>query len=116
MEIVANVYSLIVGVLFVASGFQKLRLAPMAVQTADSLGLPTDRFRLIGFLDAAGGGGLILGIWIPQFGIAAGICLVMLMAGSVGFRLRAKQTGPYVAMDAAFLGLAALAVLVRALA
>lgn len=65
-----------------ASG--KLTLNPGAVQVIhDSVGVPLSYFPLLAGLEIAGGLGLLVGIFVPRTGIAAGVGLVLYFVGAM---------------------------------
>ena len=55
------------------------------------LGVGTPLQRTIGALEMLGGAGLVVGIWLPMLGVAAGVGLFLLMIGAVGYHLRARD-------------------------
>ncbi|HKW33989.1 MAG TPA: DoxX family protein [Candidatus Acidoferrum sp.] len=93
------------------SGVGKLRRDPKIVQVIHQVvGVPMKFFPLLAACEIAGALGLVLGIWWPVLGVAAGVGLVIYFVGAVVSHLRVgdmKGIGP-----AAFL----LAVSVTALA
>jgi DoxX-like family len=106
---------LIVTPLFAAivafSGVGKIRRDPQIVHViCEVVGVPLKYFSLLATAELAGALGLVLGIWWPYLGVAAGIGLVLYFVGASASHLRVgdvKGVGP-----AAFL----LAVAVGALA
>jgi hypothetical protein len=64
---------------------------------------------------AAAAAGLLAGLGIAPLGIAAAAGLVALMAGALAFRIRVRDTIPFLLGDAAVLVLAAVTATLRAL-
>jgi hypothetical protein len=60
-------------------------------QGAEHLGIQWSRFRLIGALEAAAVGGIAIGFAWRPLGVAAGIGVVLLMLGALGFHTRAND-------------------------
>ena len=63
--------------------------------------------------EAAAVAGLLIGYAQAPFGAAAGIGLVVLMAGALLFRLRIHDSVGYLLGDAALLGMAAATAVLR---
>jgi len=93
------------------SGIGKIRRDPRIVRVIhEVIGVPLRYFPLLAACEFAGALGLVLGIWWPPLGVAAGIGLVLYFVGAVGSHLRVgdvKGIGP-----AAFMLAAAVAALV----
>ena len=66
-------------------GVQKMR------EGAQEMGIPFARYRLIGVLELAAFAGLLIGIWWPALGVAAGIGMVLLLAGALGFHVKNRD-------------------------
>jgi len=93
------------------SGVAKIRRDPRIVRVIhEVIGVPLRYFPLLAACEFAGALGLVLGIWWPPLGVAAGIGLVLYFVGAVGSHLRVgdvKGIGP-----AAFMLAVAVAALV----
>jgi len=92
------------------SGIGKIRRDPHIVQVIhEVVGVPLKYFPLLAASEFAGALGIVLGIWWPCLGVAAGIGLVLYFVGAVVSHLRVgdlKGIGP-----AAFILLVAAAAL-----
>jgi hypothetical protein len=115
MFIAAAVLSGLLAFLFGAGAIGKLTHIRSQVDTAAKLHIPWSRYRLIAVPEAAAAVGLLGGLWFAPLGVAAAIGVVMLMAGAVGFRIRAHDAVGFVAGDAVLLALAGLTAVLRAL-
>lgn len=95
----------------VFSGVGKLRHDPRIVHVIQEVvGVPLKYFPLLAALEFAGALGLVLGVWWPSLGVAAGIGLTLYFVGAVVAHLRVgdvKGVGP-----AAFMLMLAVATLV----
>ncbi len=66
------------------SGLGKLRLDPRIVRIIhEVIGVPLKYFPLLAACEFVGALGLVLGIWWPSLGVAAGIDLVLCFVGAV---------------------------------
>ena len=81
---------------------------------ATKLKISWPRYRLIAVPEAAAVVGLLAGLSITAFGVAAAAGLVALMAGALIFRIRARDTIPWLVGDAEVLVLAAVTAVLRA--
>jgi DoxX-like protein len=122
MAIAANVFSGLLAFVFASAALAKLlRQKPLTkllrqtlqIQTAEKLGIPWDRYRLIGVPEATAAIGLLIGYASAPIGAAAGIGLAMLMAGALFFRLRVHDWVGYLLADATLLGLATTTAVLR---
>lgn len=101
-----HVAYLVITVLFALmaafSGLGKIRRDARQVQVIhETVGLPLKYFPLLAACEFAGALGLVVGIWWPLLGIAAGIGLVLYFAGAIVSHLRVgdiKGVGPAVFM------------------
>lgn len=104
------VITVVLAAMVVFSGLGKIRRDPRIVQVIhEVVGVPLKYFPLLAACEFAGAVGLVLGIWWPLLGVAAGIGLVLYFVGATVSHLRvgdAKGIGP-----AAFLLVVAAAVL-----
>ena len=91
MSVPVIVLTVLVVLLFLAAGIPKITAAPRTVEQADHLGVPRGLYRLVGVLEVLGAAGVVVGLWLPWLGAAAGVGLVLLMLGAVGSHLRAKD-------------------------
>jgi hypothetical protein len=108
------VLALLLSLAYAGSGVQKVLGVKSGLEGADHIGVSHGLWKVIGGLELLAVIGLLVGLAVAPLGIAAGIGLVLLMAGAVGYHVRAgdkiKQFGP-----AALLGVIALVeVIVRA--
>lgn len=80
------------------SGVGKLRHDPRIVRVIkDVVGVPLNYFPLLAALELAGALGLVLGVWWPSLGVAAGIGLTLYFVGAIVSHLRVgdvKGMGP----------------------
>ena len=80
------------------SGLGKMRRDPRQVRSVhETVGVPLRHFPLLAACEFAGASGLLVGIWWPPLGVAAGIGLVLYFVGAVVSHLRvgdAKGIGP----------------------
>ena len=97
------------------SGVGKIRRDPRIVHVIhEVIGVPLRYFSLLAACEFAGALGLVLGIWWPPLGVAAGIGLVLYFVGAVASHLRVgdvKGMGPAAFM----LAVAAAALIMRIL-
>jgi len=84
--------------MLVFSGLGKLRRDPRVVRVIHELiGVPMKYFPLLAACEFAGAVGLVLGIWSPPLGVAAGIGLIVYFVGAIVSHLRVgdvKGIGP----------------------
>ena len=112
---------LVVTVLFAAivafSGVGKIRRDPRIVHViCEVVGVPLKYLSLLAACELAGALGLVLGIWWPDLGVAAGIGLVLYFVGATVSHLRVRDVkgiGPAVFMLAVAAGALALRILTR---
>jgi hypothetical protein len=80
------------------SGLGKLRHDPKIVHVVHEIvGVPLNYFPLLAACEIAGALGLVLGIWRPWVGMAAGVGLVVYFVGAIVSHLRVgdgKGIGP----------------------
>ena len=111
MEMAYLVLTIVLAAIAVFSGVGKLRRDPHIVQVIhEVVGVPLQYFPLLAACEFAGAVGLVLGIWWPVLGMAAGVGLVVYFVGAVVSHLRVddvKGIGP-----AAFLLMVSVAALV----
>lgn len=92
----------------------KLTKMRSQLHNANKLKISWPRYRLIAVPEAAAAVGLLAGLQVAPFGIAAAAGLVALMAGALTFRIRVRDAIPFLLGDAAFLVLAGITVMLRA--
>ena len=110
---------LVITILFAAmvafSAVAKVRREPKVVHAIQEVvGVPLKYFPLLAACEFAGALGLVLGIWLPWVGLAAGAGLVIYFVGAVVSHLRVgdiKGVGPAVFMLMLAAGALALRVL-----
>src|SRR5262245_51825995 len=109
MFVALIVLSGLLALAFLASGGQKVLGSAQVEQTAHHLRVPLNGYKAIGALELAGAAGLIIGIFWPPLGIAAGIGLFLLVVGAVITHVRvgdgAKQYGTAVVFAVLLIGL-----------
>jgi len=97
------------------SGVGKIRRDPLPLKVVhETVGLPLKYFPVLAACEFAGALGLVLGIWWPPVGIAAGIGLALYFAGAIVSHLRVgdvKGIGPAAFMLVLAAGALALRVL-----
>jgi hypothetical protein len=100
------------------SAVAKVRRDPKVVHVIQEVvGVPLKYFPLLAACEFAGALGLVLGIWLPLAGLAAGVGLVVYFVGAVVFHLRVrdiKGIGPAVFMLMVAAGALALRMLTHA--
>jgi hypothetical protein len=75
------------------------------------LGVPQPWLGSLGALKAAGALGLLMGIWVPAIGVAAGVGLILFFIGAVATVVRARWFAHY--YPAVWLALAAASLALR---
>jgi uncharacterized membrane protein YphA (DoxX/SURF4 family) len=114
-----NIPYLLITLLFAAmvvfSGFGKIRRDPRIVHVIhEVVRVPLKYFSLLAACELAGGLGLVLGIWWPSIGVAAGIGLVLYFVAATVSHLRVgdvKGIGPAAFMLTVAAGALALRIL-----
>lgn len=90
--------SILVAAIVTFSAIAKLRHDPKVVRVIkDVVGVPMEYFPLLAACEFAGALGLIVRIWLPWAGMAAGVGLVIYFIGAVASHLRVndvKGIGP----------------------
>jgi len=78
------VITVLLAVMLVFSGLGKIRRDPRQVRVVhEVIGVPLKYFPLLAACEFAGALGLVLGIWWPPLGVAAGIGLVLYFVGAI---------------------------------
>ena len=81
--------TLVFALLVSFSGVGKIRRDPLKVKVLyETLGIPFKYFALLAACEFAGAVGLVVGIWWPPMGIAAGVGLVLYFVGAIVSHLR----------------------------
>src|SRR5215472_3811441 len=115
MDIAYLVVTIVLAAMAAFSGLGKLRRDPKVVHVINEVvGVPMKYFPHLAACEFAGALGLVLGVWLPWMGVAAGIGLVVYFVGAVISHLRAgdiKGMGPAVFMLMVAAGTLALRVL-----
>jgi DoxX-like family len=114
MFVATVVLSGMLAFVFGAGAVGKLTRMRSELGKARKLKISWPRYRLIAVPEAAAATGLLAGLGIPPLGIAAAVGLVALMAGALAFRIRVRDTIPFLLGDAAVLVLAAVTATLRA--
>jgi len=111
--VVVWVLTVVLALVFLASGAMKLLGLPYSVRNRDRFGMPPSLWLIIGVLELAGVAGLLVGTAVPALGVAAGVGLALLMVGATGTRLRAHDPVVQVLGDLVVLALVVVYVIVR---
>ncbi|GGT67422.1 DoxX family protein [Streptomyces lateritius] len=80
-------------------GFSALSVfikAPWVAEPLTEYGVPRTWWTRLGVAKAAGAAGLVVGLWVPAIGLAAGTATVLYFAGAVVTVIRARSY-PHVA-------------------
>ena len=111
------VLTIVLAAIAAFSGVGKLRRDPRIVQVVhEVVGVPLQYFPLLAACEIAGAVGLVLGIWWPVLGMAAGVGLVVYFVGAIVSHVRmgdGKGIGPAAFMLIISVAALALRVLVR---
>ena len=91
MSVAYAVVAIGLSLALVASGAAKLTKQPRVVDAIGSLGVPLAWFPALAMAEAAGAVGLVIGLWVPALGIAAGIGVVLYFTGAVATHVRAHD-------------------------
>jgi uncharacterized membrane protein YphA (DoxX/SURF4 family) len=98
MSIAYLVITILLAAIVTFSGIGKIRHDPRIVQIIhEVVGVPLKYFSLLAACEFAGAAGIVLGIWWPYLGMAAGIGIVVYFVGAVVAHLRVgdvKGVGP----------------------
>lgn len=115
MHVAYLVITVVFALLAAFSGLGKMRRDPRQVRVIhETVGVPLKHIPLLAACEFAGAFGLLVGIWWPPLGVAAGIGLVVYFVGAIVSHLRvgdAKGIGAAVFMLALASGALALRVL-----
>jgi uncharacterized membrane protein YphA (DoxX/SURF4 family) len=89
MEVAYLVITLLFALMVSYSGLGKIRRHPLQVRVIhETVGVPLKYFPLLATCEFAGALGLVMGIWVPLIGIAAGLGLVLYFVGAIVSHLR----------------------------
>jgi hypothetical protein len=89
VSIAYAVVAILLAVALVGSGMAKLTRQPRVVEgVGDVVGVPMQYCPVLAALEFAGAAGLIIGLWVPALGVAAGIGVVLYFLGAVVAHLR----------------------------
>jgi len=107
--------TLLLAAMAALSGLGKVRREPRQIRVIhETVGIPLKYFPALAACEFAGAVGLVLGIWWPLLGMAAGIGLVLYFVGATLSHLRVndvKGIGPAVFMLAVAAGALAMRIL-----
>ena len=110
--------TILFAVMVTFSAVGKVRRDPKVVHAIEEVvGVPLKHFPLLAACEFAGALGLVVGIWLPWAGLAAGVGLVIYFVGAVAAHLRVgdlKGIGPALFMLMVAAGALALRVLTDA--
>ena len=115
MHIATVVLSVLLAVEFAFTGLIKILGTTTARANAEHLGISLRLSRLIGVAELAAVAGLLAGIAVKPLGIVTAGAVVLLMAGALGYHLKARDNGA-VLLPAAVTGLAAVALVLLTIA
>ncbi|WP_327253686.1 DoxX family protein [Streptomyces sp. NBC_01244] len=90
MDIAATVVAVFAAAMSGFSGYSLLRRAPWVVEAMEQYKVPGAWWTPLGAAKAAGALGLLVGLFVPAVGVAAGVGLVLYYTGAVITVLRAR--------------------------
>jgi DoxX-like family len=104
------IFTVLAALLFLAAAWAKFSEEEHSTDTRDRLGLPPDRYRLIGVAEVAGAVGALVGLAVRPLGIAAlaGLVLVAIGACAAQVKLHNPWAKARLAVIALILSVAAL--------
>ena len=92
MQIAYLTVAIVLAAMVLFSGVGKLRNDPHIVKVIhETVGVPMKYFPALAACEFAGAVGLIVGIWWPLLGVAAGMGLVLYFAGAIVSHLRVRD-------------------------
>lgn len=91
MNIAATVVAVLAAAMSGFSGYSLLSRAPWVVEAMEEYKVPRTWWTPLGAAKVAGALGLLIGLFVPVIGIAAGIGLVLYYAGAVITVIRARS-------------------------
>ena len=89
--IVVWILTVVLVLVFVASGGMKVLGLPYSERNRDRFGISPSLWRAVGVLELAGAVGLLAGIAVAALGVAAGVGLAVLMVGATATRLSLRS-------------------------
>ncbi|MFE9566371.1 DoxX family protein [Streptomyces sp. NPDC006487] len=90
MDIAATIVAVLAAAMSGFSGYSLLRRAPWVVEAMEQYEVPRAWWTPLGAAKAAGALGLLVGLFVPAVGVAAGVGLVLYYTGAVITVLRAR--------------------------
>ena len=101
----SSVLAIITGALFLVTGGVKVLGVRQSLEIRDHFGMQPGLWRIIGTLETAGAVGVLIGIAVPELGVAATVGLACLMLGAIASRLKVKDSALLILGDVVVLGL-----------
>jgi DoxX-like family len=114
MFVATAVLSGLLAFVFGAGAVGKLTKMRSELGKAGKLKISWPRYRLIAVPEGSAAVGLLAGLAVAPLGVAAAIGLAALMIGALAFRIRVRDTVPFLLGDAALLVLAGVTAALRA--
>lgn len=115
MFIATVVVGCVLAATYLAAGLLKAIAAKQTVAQAAELKIAPRSYRLIGVVELFGGAGVVIGLWVPWLGIAAGVGLGLTMIGAIAAHLRVGQSPKQAVPALVCAGLAVSYVVLRVL-
>ena len=108
MNTTMTILAALLVVAFAMLGSAKLAALPAMRSRAEHVGFSVDAYRRIGALEILGVAGVLVGAAVPAIGAAAGVGLVLLLAGAILTHLRngdgPKEIAPALVLGAVAVG------------
>ena len=101
----STVLAIVTGVLFIITGGVKVLGVKQSLEIRDHFGMQPGLWRIVGTLETAGAVGVLIGIAVPELGVAATVGLACLMLGAIATRLKVKDSALLILGDVVVLGL-----------
>lgn len=115
MDAAYFVITAVLAIMMLFSGIGKIRRDPRQVRVVhETVGVPLKYLPLLAACEFAGALGLVLGIWWPPLGVAAGTGIVLYFVGAIVTHLRVgdlKGVGPAAFMLLVAVGALAMRIL-----
>lgn len=86
------VFGVLTALVLVGAGASKIAGKPAMRESAEHFSIAWSQYRLIGFAEIVVAVGILVGIWLNGLGLLAGLAVVGLMLGAVGFHVRAGDS------------------------
>ena len=115
MHVATIVLSVLLAVELAATGIIKVIGTGTARKNAEHLGVSPGLSRLIGLAELAAVVGLLVGIAVRPLAVVTAAAVVLLMAGAIGYHLKARDKAAAV-LPAVITGLVAIALLALTIA